>query len=103
MRTSCWQFVAKIVQAGPGRRERDGFTAAAAAAVTNTGRMFVSLKPLNQRKGVSADQVIARLRGKLAKVPGASLFLQPVQDLRIGGAAATRSTSTPCRATTRRS
>jgi len=51
---------------------------------TNTGRMFVSLKPNNERKA-SADQIIARLRPRLAKVPGASLFLQPVQDLRIGG------------------
>src|SRR3989441_3527106 len=53
---------------------------------TNTGRMFVSLKPLSERK-VSVDQIINRLRGKLAHVPGANLFLQSVQDLRIGGRA----------------
>jgi multidrug efflux pump len=52
--------------------------------VTNTGRMFLALKANNKRK-VSADQIIGRLRGQLAQVPGASLFLQPVQDLRIGG------------------
>jgi len=52
----------------------------------NTGRMFISLKPLHERK-VSADQIIGRLRGKLAHVPGANLFLQSVQDLRIGGRA----------------
>jgi multidrug efflux pump len=46
--------------------------------------MFVSLKPLAERK-VSADQVVARLRGKLAREPGASLFLVPVQDIRVGG------------------
>jgi multidrug efflux pump len=51
---------------------------------TNTGRMFIQLKPLEQRK-ISVDQVITRLRGKLANVPGATLFLQAVQDLRIGG------------------
>jgi len=51
---------------------------------TNTGRMFVSLKPLGDRKA-STDQVIDRLRGKLARVPGATLYLQAVQDLRIGG------------------
>jgi len=51
---------------------------------TNGGRMFISLKPLSQRK-ISADKVIARLRGKLAHVPGATLFLVPVQDIRIGG------------------
>jgi multidrug efflux pump len=50
----------------------------------STGRMFASLKPNNERK-LNADQIIARLRGKTAHIPGASLFLQPVQDLRIGG------------------
>jgi multidrug efflux pump len=50
----------------------------------NSGRMFISLKPLGER-AVSADRVIDRLRGKLAHVPGATLFLQAVQDLRIGG------------------
>jgi multidrug efflux pump subunit AcrB len=50
----------------------------------NTGRMFIMLKPLEERK-VSADQVIARLRGKLAHVPGATLYLQSAQDLQIGG------------------
>jgi len=50
----------------------------------NAGRMFVTLKPLSERK-LSADQVVARLRGKLGSVPGGSLFLQSVQDLRIGG------------------
>jgi multidrug efflux pump len=50
----------------------------------NTGRMFIMLKPLQDR-GVSADQVIARLRGKLAHVPGATLYLQSAQDLQIGG------------------
>jgi multidrug efflux pump len=52
--------------------------------VTNTGRFFMSLTPNSTRK-VTADQIIARLRGKLARVPGASLFLQTAQDLRIGG------------------
>jgi multidrug efflux pump len=50
----------------------------------NTGRMFIMLKPLEERK-VSADQVIARLRSKLAHVPGATLYLQSAQDLQIGG------------------
>src|SRR4030095_7172971 len=48
------------------------------------GQMFVALKPLAQRKE-TADQVVARLRQKLSKEPGANLFLQPVQDIRIGG------------------
>src|SRR5207244_11077916 len=53
----------------------------------NTGRMFVSLKPLEERK-LSADQIIARLRGKLSRITGATLFLQAVQDVRVGGRAA---------------
>src|SRR5579863_8343983 len=51
---------------------------------TSTSRMFAQLKPLEERK-LSSDQVIARLRGKTAKIPGAALFLQSVQDLSIGG------------------
>ncbi|UJB34117.1 multidrug efflux RND transporter permease subunit [Chromobacterium sp. Beijing] len=50
----------------------------------NSANMFVSLKPLSQR-GESSDQVIARLRKTLAREPGAQLFLQAVQDIRIGG------------------
>jgi multidrug efflux pump len=54
------------------------------STTTNTARMFVMLKPLAERK-VGADQVIARLRGRLATVPGAPAFLQVVQDVRAGG------------------
>ena len=49
----------------------------------NSGFMFIALKPLSQRPAVGA--VIARLRPQLARVPGANLFLVPVQDVRIGG------------------
>jgi len=55
-------------------------------ATVNTARMFIALKPLEERR-LSADQVIGRLRGKLAGVPGAPAFLQAVQDLRVGGRA----------------
>jgi len=51
----------------------------------NSGFMFVTLKSLAEREGVSSDQVIARLRPLLAREPGARLFLQAVQDLRAGG------------------
>ena len=51
---------------------------------TNSGFMFIGLKPLNVRK-VSSSQVIARLRPKMTSVPGATVFMQPGQDLRIGG------------------
>jgi len=50
----------------------------------NTGRLFMMLKPLKERK-LSADQVIARLRKSLAVVPGATLYMQSAQDLTIGG------------------
>jgi multidrug efflux pump subunit AcrB len=51
----------------------------------NTGRMFITLKPLSQRKGVTADMVIGRLRRKLSAVAGANLYLQAQQDIRVGG------------------
>ncbi|WP_287877243.1 multidrug efflux RND transporter permease subunit [Aquitalea sp.] len=53
----------------------------------NTANMFVSLKPLGERTE-TADQVIARLRKRLAREPGAQLFLQSVQDIRVGGRSA---------------
>ena len=59
---------------------------AGGGATVNTARMFVALKPREER-GLTADQVITRLRAKLAAVPGAPTFLQAVQDLRVGGRA----------------
>ena len=50
----------------------------------NSGFMFISLKPIAERR-ISADQVVARLRPQLAREPGANLFLQPQQDIRVGG------------------
>jgi len=50
----------------------------------NQGRMFVSLKPLNERK-ITVDYIIQRLRPKLNRIPGARLYLQANQDLRVGG------------------
>ncbi len=60
------------------------FTGGGGGTTTNTGRVFIALKPLKERKA-TADQIITRLRPKLAVVPGATLFLQAVQDVRIGG------------------
>ncbi|MGB6478968.1 MAG: efflux RND transporter permease subunit [Candidatus Sulfotelmatobacter sp.] len=51
---------------------------------TNTGNIYVALKPLAERK-VSATQIINRLRPQMNRLPVASAFLQSVQDLRIGG------------------
>src|SRR6185437_10944233 len=69
----------KIVEADPGVANALGFTGSA-----NTARMFISLKPFDERKA-TAQQIIARLRPKLARVPGASLYLQASQDVRVGG------------------
>jgi multidrug efflux pump len=52
----------------------------------NVGRMFIALKPLDQRPGrVSADQVVNRLRKQLTGIPGAILYLQVQQEFQIGG------------------
>ncbi len=80
MQQKMTQFI-NIVHSDPAVDSVVGFTGGGAA---NSGFVFISLKALSQRN-VSADQVIARLRGKLAQVPGASLFLQAVQDFRVGG------------------
>jgi multidrug efflux pump len=77
---------AEIVQEDPAVDNVIAFTGGGGTA--NTGRMFVSLKPLSER-GLSADQVIGRLRRKLAGIAGATLFLQAVQDVRVGGRAST--------------
>ncbi len=70
-----------IIKADPAVDNVTGFTG---GSRTNSGSMFVSLKPLSKRSE-SAQQVIARLRIKLAKEPGANLYLNAVQDIRIGG------------------
>jgi HAE1 family hydrophobic/amphiphilic exporter-1 len=54
------------------------------ANTANTGRAFIALKPREQRKS-TASQIIDRLRPKLAKIGGANLFLQPTQDITVGG------------------
>jgi len=80
MRGKLASFMA-VVAADPAVENVVGFTG---GSQRNSGFMFISLKPLSERK-ISADQVIARLRPILNKEPGANLFLQPVQDIRIGG------------------
>ena len=78
------QQMLKIVKADPGVDNVVGFTGGGGGTSTNTARMFISLKPLNVRK-VSAETIISRLRPKLARIPGATLYLQASQDIRIGG------------------
>jgi multidrug efflux pump len=76
------QFV-NIIKKDPAVETVVGFTG---GGQTNSGFMFVSLLPLSER-GISVDGVIARLRRQMAVVPGATLFLQAVQDIRVGGRA----------------
>jgi multidrug efflux pump len=76
-----------IVQDDPAVQSIVGFTGAGsggARSSTNTGSAYVTLKPLSQRSR-SADQVINSLRRKMAVIPGAKLYLQSVQDIRVGG------------------
>ena len=54
-------------------------------ASVNRGRLYISLKPLNERENVSTQQVVARLRARLNQIPGISVFMRPAQDLRVGG------------------
>jgi multidrug efflux pump len=75
------QDFVEIVQADPDVENVVAFTG---GGQRNRGSMFIALRPLGERK-LSAEQVIARLRGKLAREPGATLTLNPVQDIRIGG------------------
>jgi len=82
MKIRMMRFV-DIIKADPAVANVVAFTGGS-GTTTNTGRMFISLKALEERK-VSADQVINRLRRQLASVEGASLFLQATQDLRVGG------------------
>jgi multidrug efflux pump len=72
-----------IIKKDPAVETVVGFTG---GGQTNSGFMFISLYPTAQRK-ISADGVIARLRREMAVVPGATLFLQAVQDIRVGGRA----------------
>jgi multidrug efflux pump len=78
--------LAEIVRTDPGVATVTAYTGGGGGRGTtvNTGRMFVSLKPRAQRD-VTADEIITRLRPKLARVPGATLYLQAMQDIRLGG------------------
>jgi len=75
------QQVEKVIDADPAVQNVIGFTGGGS---TNTGNVFVILKPLEQRK-VSAADVINRLRRPLNHITGASMFLQASQDIRVGG------------------
>ncbi|HEX8951074.1 MAG TPA: efflux RND transporter permease subunit, partial [Polyangia bacterium] len=74
----------KVVEADPAVEHAISFIGGGGGGTLNTGSMFIALKPKSERKE-SADEVINRLRPKLARVEGIQLFLQAVQDVRMGG------------------
>jgi len=74
---------ADAAKADPAVENVIGFTGGP-IGTSNTARVYMTLVPLEERR-LSADQVIGRLRKRLAEIPGATLYLQAVQDLRIGG------------------
>ena len=82
MRQTLTKFV-NTIQKDPAVSHVIGFAGANAGSI-NSARMFITLQPLSQRQ-LSAEEVIARLRKATAKIPGAALYLQATQDLRVGG------------------
>jgi hydrophobe/amphiphile efflux-1 (HAE1) family protein len=73
-----------IVMTDPAVDTIASFISGSGNSIVNNGRMFITLKPIEERK-VKADQVINRLRGKTSGVKGMSLFLSASQDIRVGG------------------
>jgi hydrophobe/amphiphile efflux-1 (HAE1) family protein len=78
------QQVNAVVLADPDVAHTVAFVGSANGSTGNNGTVFVALKPYSQRKS-TADEIVGRLRPKLAQVPGVTLFLQAAQDLRVGG------------------
>jgi multidrug efflux pump len=76
------QKIESVITKDPAIQNVMGFTGGGGA--TNTGFVFIALKPLSERK-IEAPQIINRLRPQLSRLPVASVFLQAAQDLRIGG------------------
>jgi multidrug efflux pump len=75
-----------IVEADPGVDTVNGYTGGGGShgSAMNVAQMYIALKPPAERN-ISADRLIARLRPKLARVPGATLYMQANQDVRVGG------------------
>jgi multidrug efflux pump len=76
------QRIEAVIKKDPAIQNVMGFTGGGGA--TNTGFIFIALKPLSERK-ITAPEIINRLRPQLNRLPVASIFLQAAQDLRIGG------------------
>jgi HAE1 family hydrophobic/amphiphilic exporter-1 len=76
---------AAIVKANPNVADVNSFVGATGfSPALNTGRMFIALKPLDHRTD-SVTEVIQQLRRETARVPGFSVFFQPIQNIQLGG------------------
>src|SRR5256886_2012734 len=72
-------------------------------ASVNRGNLFISLKPLAERGGITSQAVANRLRQKTADIPGLRVFFFPMQDVRVGGRQSHPTPVPPSRRVTRRS
>ena len=75
------QQVADVVRQDP---DVSAFGVAVGNSTFNQGNMFMGLRPKDEGRESSADEVIARLRPKLAKIPGVTLYMQAGQDVNVG-------------------
>jgi hydrophobe/amphiphile efflux-1 (HAE1) family protein len=81
------QTVSDIIMKDPAVAAVGSFIGSSTRGSSNQGRMFITLKPRGERRE-TALEVVARLRKKTANIPGIGVFLQAVQDIRVGGRAA---------------
>jgi multidrug efflux pump len=79
-------IVSEIVRHDPAVQSLSSFVGSGGGATGSSGRMYITLKPKAQRAD-SASQVVARLRGKTANIPGIKSFFTAIQDIRVGGRA----------------
>ena len=90
------EAVAKVIAADPDVAAFGSSIGGTGGSGLNTGRVFIQLKPFDQRTA-RADQIIQRLHPKLAAIPGITVFMQSIQNIQVGGRLARSSTSTRCR------
>ncbi len=83
--TRLQESVGKVVSADPDVENYASFVGANSGQTGNTGRMFLTLKPWAERTGGSVVDFINRIRPKLQKLEGVNLYMQPAQDIRVGG------------------
>ena len=77
--------VAAILMADPAVASVGGSVGGGGGSGASSARFFISLKPLAERPGVNAEQVINRLRPQLSRIAGAQVFLRGIQDINVGG------------------